>query len=389
MRVILDIPDEIAEHLESSGGRRTLRSLSGCQERDAYFYYRAYRDRITQQNILTPHDIEERDALARMVSMSTKPMPSKYRKVLASILMETEKAMASLPRVTIEDNGKNEAAVLLLSDWHGGKRVYNESGCIYNKDICAHKISLLKSKVIHLLTNHQRIENYDLFVIALLGDIVDGSGIYPFQELNQDLTSFHDQVGLMVAGIWDIARAVNSLGLPVMIKGVRGNHGRQGKDAHPDNNFDIMVYMLLRFLAYQHGHGISVDYAKTTAYMNFEAKGHRIHLRHEAPPQAETPAARAKFAGWRGMHNYDIICYAHLHHPSVSTFLDSYAIMNGWPVGPDDLSESIAKYSRPSQTLFGISPSVGKTFHYDIYLDSLGSGKDYDRLMERYPQLER
>lgn len=388
MRVIAEIPDELVPHLETVTGRRTLAKMAGLGGHDARYFMRLWKDRVKGERRLTPREVEQKDMLHRMAGLSTKMMPMKYRRILAECLMETEKALALAPKIEIKADGEKEAAVLLMSDWHTGKRVYSESGTIYNKDIAAYKFSLLKSRVIHLLTNHQRLDNFDLFAINLLGDIVDGSGIYPFQELNQDLTAFHDQVGLAVAGIWDLALAIHDLGLPVIIRGVRGNHGRQAKDAHPDNNFDLMVYMLLKFMASTEDKLISVDYARNTEYLNYEIKGHKVHLRHEAPAQAETPAARAKFAGWKGMHDYDLICYAHLHHPGVGTFLDSYTIMNGWPVGPDDLSERIAKYSRPSQTLFGLSPGIGKSFHYDLYLDDLGEGDEYERLIDRYPQLK-
>jgi len=61
--------------------------------------------------------------------------------------------------------------------------------------------------------------------------------------------------------------------------------------------------------------------------------------------------------------------------------------MNGSIVGIDDLAESLATYSRPSQTLFGVDAEVGVSFRYNVYLDQFGKGGGADRLLDRYPML--
>ena len=63
--------------------------------------------------------------------------------------------------------------------------------------------------------------------------------------------------------------------------------------------------------------------------------------------------------------------------------------MNGSPIGIDDYSESLAKFSRPSQTLFGIDPYIGKSFSYDVYLDDYGLGDEAKLLLMKYPMLCR
>ena len=72
------------------------------------------------------------------------------------------------------------------------------------------------------------------------------------------------------------------------------------------------------------------------------------------------------------------------------TYLDTNVLMNGSPVGIDDLAESMGTFSRPSQKFFGISESIGGiSFIYNIYLD-----KKYDKsvtaddLLRKYPNLK-
>ena len=78
----------------------------------------------------------------------------------------------------------------------------------------------------------------------------DGAGIYPGQELNQELTCYVPQISLAVACIWDLVTEIRNRKLPVRIKGVRGNQGRQYKYANAANNFDYIVLQILYMLAY-------------------------------------------------------------------------------------------------------------------------------------------
>lgn len=330
--------------------------------------------------------------LALMTGLKRSHLPIKQREHIANMVMGVEAWLQELPEVQIRHNDETkEAAVLMISDLHSGKKHYDDQGnTTYDKDTLARRLSELKSKVIHLIKRNLRPEKIDEFWILLIGDIVDGSGIYPNQELNQDLHAVQPQVSLAAAGIWDIVRTVRrELGYPVRIRGVRGNHGAQGKYAPAANNFDFMVYQALKMLAhYEDPEGVEVIYSTTTEYLNFEIKGHRGHIRHMAPTQTETAAARAKFGGWRETHKWDFMCYGHKHHPGNGTYMGFDTLMNGSFVGDDDLSERMAVGSRASQTLFGVDTEIGISFRYNMYLNEVGKGHEVDELIERYPALD-
>jgi predicted phosphodiesterase len=338
----------------------------------------------------TPEDEETAFRLAMMTGLKKQSLPTKYREMIGKLIMSVEKCLLELPKTTIrKPSVEKESVCLLVSDIHSGKQAYDDQGeCLYSKDICAFRLNLLKQRTLHLLNNHLRPERLDEFVLCLAGDIVDGSGIYPNQELHQDLTNFNHQIALVVAGIWDLILAIRKMGLIVRVRGVRGNHGRQHKYAPATNNFDYLVYQLLYLMAhYEDQEGIEVKYSATTDYLNFTVKGHKVHMRHEAPTQPETPSARAKFGGWRALHDWRVFLYGHKHHPGSGTYLDGDTFMNGSIVGIDDLAESLATYSRPSQTLFGVDAEVGVSFRYNVYLDQFGKGGEADELLERYPML--
>ena len=217
--------------------------------------------------------------LALMTGLKKAHMSLRHREHIADMVMGVERWLQETPMVELVGGSSNkEAAVLLVSDLHSGKHSYDEHGNpTYSKDFAAHRLAVLKKKVIHLIRKNLRPDKIDEFHILLLGDIVDGSGIYVGQELNQDMQAVQPQVSLAAAGIWDIARTVRrELAYPVFIRGIRGNHGKQGKYAPAENNFDFMVYQTLKMLAhYEDREGVSVEYSTTTDYLNFVIKERR------------------------------------------------------------------------------------------------------------------
>jgi hypothetical protein len=340
---------------------------------------------------VTPQQQEMDAKLSKMMGHRCKVIPVEIRRIIARIVYETEIALNRQPIINLEKStSEKESANLIISDLHAGKETFDDHGFrVYGKDICAFRMALLKERVIKLLSKHLRPNTIDEFMIYIIGDIVDGSGIYPGQEQHQDLTWVTDQIVLALAGIWNLIAGIRKvLKVPVKIKAVPGNHGRQSKEAPLQNNFDYMVYQHLYMMAeYEDPKGVEVEYSVTAPYLNFIVKNHKVHIRHQAPPQTETAAAKAKFGGWQSIHDWDVFCYAHLHHPGNPTHQAHEVFMNGSPVGMDDLSESMAVYSRPSQWLFGIDPDKGVSFRYNVYLDQFGDGGEADELLNKYPKL--
>jgi hypothetical protein len=386
--------DEIIRLLQARPNMRTsdIADTVGCSKR----YARNIRERLLTPNEEFKPDVVSNDydaQLAQMTGYGVKHLTQKEKRFLGTLVTQVEQALKRIPAVTPESHsGTKESAVLLLSDIHGGKKVYDDKGnCLYNKDIAAFRMALLTERVIRLLTVHQRADRFDEVVIAPIGDLVDGSGIYPNQEMHQDILSFTEQIALVVAAIWDLICKLSDAmpHVKIRVEAVPGNHGRQHKYALPCNNFDYMVYQQLGMLSNISGKDIPVNYSLSVPYLNVNVKGKMVHLRHIAPAQAETPAMRGRFLGWKSIHNFDVVCSGHLHHPGGGTVFDADFFMNGSPVGMDDLSERMAVMSRPSQTLFGIDPKLGVSFKYNVYLDVFGKGGDAERLMRRYPMLQK
>ncbi len=321
----------------------------------------------------------ERVIANRMAGLDFNRVPMNQKRFLAQLVAETHLRVSQFPKPIIAPSDPDkEAAVLILSDHHFGKQVLNDRGeVLYNRDVAKYRVGeLLPSRTIKLLTKYLNPNQIDEVHILMVGDIVDGHGVYVGQELNQDVHSFVDQVADATSCVWNLVSQIRNSGhdWPVHIRGVRGNHGRQHKYAMLENNFDYLVLQNLKMLAHYEGKDmVDVDYG-SEEYYNHVIKGHNVLMRHEAPEQPETPARKAKFAGWQDIHDFDIMCYGHKHHPANTVYTDKPLFMNGSPVGMDDLAEKMATFAKPSQTLFGISTKFGQTFHYNVYLDEMPDG---------------
>lgn len=133
---------------------------------------------------------------------------------------------------------QRETAVLLMTDMHIGKQTSSYSVRIAQKRIAsvARKVRAIRERL---------GAGYELdLTVLLLGDNIDGSGIYPGQA--------HHTHGDMIEQITTAARTIaDALTImadafpTVRVTGVPGNHGRVGKHAMEGSNWDLAVYSLL------------------------------------------------------------------------------------------------------------------------------------------------
>src|SRR5512146_572466 len=95
---------------------------------------------------------------------------------------------------------QRESAVLVVSDLHLGKLTST-----FNPDTCAHAVLALGDKlkrIRSLLAAYQ----FDELVVCMLGDIVDGTGIYPTQTHHQTLTTAIEQADVAADLFKDLLR---------------------------------------------------------------------------------------------------------------------------------------------------------------------------------------
>ena len=261
-----------------------------------------------------------------------------------------------------------ETAVLMISDTHIGKEVKDHRGrVIYNTEIAIERITEDLTKQIIDVTGHAKgSTTIDEFVILFLGDIVDNESIYDTQAHHID-SFVAEQVKNATKALWKLIVEISRIkGIKnVRVACVRGNHGRTSF-GHEDSNWDNVVYDNLECIAnISKMKNISV-HTQYAEYNIIEVRGHKILLRHNAPPHADTAGAKAKVAGWIDQHGVDAICSGHFHHWGVNTYNDRPLFRNGSLPGSDDLAERMAVKNKPAQMLFGVSKKRLPTFMYAI-----------------------
>lgn len=272
--------------------------------------------------------------------------------------------------VARKNQPKGDTLVIDITDWHAGKIVKAQQGnVIYNEYIFKTRIDKLCAQLLKLLDRNIKkgVPITDAVIVAT-GDLANGENIYATQAYEQELAP-PKQVMLVVETIAKLIKALVERKLVVRFYGVKGNHGRTGKDSDPSANWDLMIYMILDYWVREISKikGVEINYTETD-YMSFDVRGFKYLIRHIAPEQPDTPAGRVKFNEWARQHDADAIVYGHYHHFGVYDVDGIRVFRGGSVVGHDDLAERMAKQSEPTQLVWGVNDDRVSTFLYAVDL---------------------
>jgi len=280
----------------------------------------------------------------------------KSRNIAADLLNDLQEIRAQVPRTssvsTRRASGDKESLVVVMSDNHFGRTFEDEDGTVlYNMQIARERVISTPEKIADALSREKR-KQIDEVVLCLIGDHIDGEGVFPAQEMSLE-THIVEQVKQCVRAFWECIQKLRSMFPMVRVITTRGNHGRGG--ISPESNWDNIVYQELELLI-----DITADPNLTIknkygAYNTLDVKGWRGMLRHKAPVQADTASALAKYAGWHGIHEWDFFCYGHWHHWGIMTWNSKPIFRNGTIMGADDYAESLAVKDEPVQLCFCVS----------------------------------
>jgi archaellin len=265
---------------------------------------------------------------------------------------------------------KGDTLVIHLTDLHAGKIVKDQEGkLIYNEEIFRDRIDTLCEQTLKLLDNNisKGVPITDVVILST-GDLANGEGIYATQAFEQEIAPPR-QVMLVVDVISRLIVSLLERKLSVKFYGVRGNHGRTGKDTDVASNWDLMSYMILDFWSrfVLKNKNLQIKYTETE-HMVFAIRGHNYMIRHIAPEQGDAPGGRVKFNEWARMYNLAGIVFGHFHHPGIFDVDTVRVFRGGSTVGGDSLSDSMAKHSVPQQLIWGVNEKRVSTFNYFVDL---------------------
>jgi predicted phosphodiesterase len=269
---------------------------------------------------------------------------------------------------------KGDTLVIQLSDLHAGKIVTNQEGeIIYDENVFRNRINILCEQILKLLDKNisKGVPVRDVVILST-GDQANGENIYATQAYEQELAP-PKQVMLVVDVITKLITALLDRKLNVSFYGVRGNHGRTGKDTDVTSNWDLQIYLILEFWAklVLKNPRLQIKFAETE-HMVLDIRGHKYLIRHIAPEQCDSPAGRAKVNEWARRHKAEAIVYGHWHHFGLNDVDGVRVFRGGSIVGGDSLSESMAKHSEPIQLVWGVNEARVSTFFYAVDLNEKG-----------------
>ena len=279
----------------------------------------------------------------------------KLNEELGNLYHDLEEIRLRVPRTSSISNhvaSDGMSLVLALSDFHIGKTSRDEHGAIsYNAEIGCNRIETTPDLAWSYLSGDQR-KNISEVVVLLMGDHVDGEGVYPGHDLTLD-KGVPDQVKLVTESTWKMLKTLRDRVPLVRVVSVKGNHGRTNQN--PESNFDNMYFWGLELLADMEADpGLTIR-NRYGDYNIFTVQRYRGLIRHKAPAQADTAAGAKQFIGWKDMHNLDMVAYGHWHHWGVFSLNDLVIVRNGSLPGGDDYSEGFAAWDSPAQIMFGVT----------------------------------
>lgn len=128
--------------------------------------------------------------------------------------------------------------MLLISDTHVGKKTET-----YSVNAFRRRMTRLKKEVSIALNKLKDVYVIEKFNIFLLGDILDGEGVYPAQGVDLEATVV-ESVKVFLEKFDELVSEILSYGLKVNIYCVYGNHGRVSKYAK--SNWEEVLYMMIQ-----------------------------------------------------------------------------------------------------------------------------------------------
>jgi len=265
-------------------------------------------------------------------------------------------------------SGDPEQAILQLSDWHFGKK--NPS---YNMEIARGRFDMVVDKVMSISSLHRKAYPVDVLHIFMIGDMVDGSSIYPTQAHHIEANAVRqvfDNVEHIAGRLCDLATFYER----VDINCVRGNHGRVSKFAHENENWDIVFYLALKAATANIPNirwDISDDWYLLVPVENTNfllMHGDQIKMHMNIPWYGMTQRV-SRLATTKQLSDFHALCTGHFHSRADIAWNDKRIIANGTAVTGDEFAlEKLGLESTQMQHFYGVSAKRPRrtTWHYSL-----------------------
>jgi predicted phosphodiesterase len=304
------------------------------------------------------------------------------RDIVTDILTNIVPRIDFTPKPLPERKPKNnkEIVVLNLNDVHIGR---------YSRDLLQKKADYLVSSALEIVEIQRGKATIDELVINMVGDIVDGDGIFPNQPYEQKFYLMEQMFGTGLPVISGMINELSNHFKKVTLNCVWGNHGRVSKFTDPELNFDHIFYKILE-IATQNNPRLTWNISKKWYMIAKISKfGFLLTHGHFIKTWLNIPFYGIKEKGmrWQGslskeetvMLNkewvkvrkefWDFIVMGHFHTSLYFRWNNWRCILGGTWLDSDDFAESVLGLdSATEQTLFAVHEKRGITWMRNIDL---------------------
>jgi hypothetical protein len=255
---------------------------------------------------------------------------------------------------------------IVLADHHVAKITET-----YNISVYKQRMEYLLDSVMDIINLHRPIKRAFVFET---GDMNQGENAFQGSKVGECACSAEEQIhghSIPTQGrfLTSLASGVES----VHVHGVKGNHGKYGKEANPNTNWDSMFYKSLA-MSLMNQPNITVTPGGWCQLINI--MGWRFFLAHfdQVVSQQGVPliALRRKLNEWYAAFGGFHYAYGgHWHsggHDQVNS-MASFDICPPLVTGDEWALEKVGRVSKPIQLVFGIHPKYGRTWEYKLYTD--------------------
>lgn len=277
----------------------------------------------------------------------------------------------------VSPKGQKQVAVLCAGDWQLGKITPT-----YDSKVCEERVKIMAEKANEMGRLHSKISPVEEIKLYLLGDMVEGEGIFPTQHYLID-GGLYRQVA--IDGPRILSNLISELlkfYKKVSVVAVIGNHGNvkmRFGPAHPETNMDRMLYRIVadRFVnesrvsfnipdgndGERHWH--YVDYIYDFGFLLMHGDQIRGGM------TGFWPSAQRKALGWIDAIEdpYDFLIFGHHHTPTRLTLGRRIAICNGSTESSNTYAqENLAAIGTAQQFMCFVTPKYGITSEYWLQL---------------------
>lgn len=263
----------------------------------------------------------------------------------------------------------NETAVLFVTDTHLGKKTKS-----FTPKKAHDRLQKLAAKVADIKGLLGGGYEFKELVVCLLGDMIDGTGIYPTQPHHQEETSAIAQVEAFAQSLGDAIDTLSTGFKKTRVECVPGNHGRVSKFAHEADSWDVIAYQRLqdRFkgspVAVEYGgrKGLFVRRCPVGRWTYLLYHGHGVKM-YQQIPWYGLFTRLGRWATTSQFGRFDAFACGHFHTNGSHQLNRIRVLMNGTMVTDDEWALQEFGYASSNQWwLVGASDKHATTFQYPL-----------------------